>query len=216
MKQLRFSLYEHTNVIDDSAALAQSNFVAPSHNAIWIAPTKEELSQGLVGSGNAYYLAHEDLTIKLRTLQNVLRFEVVIDQGEPHRHAGCKLLSSSIFSWPDHEAILRFDQVTFPSEAVAFRHIHSGAGFRYLTMGGLEIDAGDHQEHMRPGSMWFEGIDSPVTATAISGATSQFIRCMIIPVEFEGKPTIKILNNEDAIKPTLQKNHRFFDQKVIF
>lgn len=215
MKQLRFSLYKYADEIKDPEKHTGSDLNVPSHNAIWIAPAKEELSQGLVGAGKGFYLSNEDLIDGANNLVGALRFEVTHDQGAVSSYEGCQVLVSSVFAWPNEEVVFRLDQITFPSQAMAYRHLHSGAGFRHLILGGLEIDTGEHKEDMRIGSTWFEDVGSPVCATAISGAVTQFIRCMIIPIEFEGKPTINFLNAEDFEKPKLQKNHRFFDQRIL-
>lgn len=131
------------------------------------------------------------------------------------RHAAQDdMLLSSTCEWPSGECILRLDTVTFPPSAIAYRHVHAGPGTRYLVRGGLEIRADDHVDHMLPGDVWFEGSNSPVRATAIDGETSQFIRAMVLPLEFEGKPTITFLNPDDFDKPKLQTNHRFFDSRI--
>lgn len=85
---------------------------------------------------------------------------------------------------------------------------------RYLVRGGLEIKSDHSAERMGNGNAWFEDANSPVKATASTTQSSLFIRAMVLPIEFEGKPTIKFLNPEDIDKPKVQTNHRFFDQRV--
>jgi len=111
-------------------------------------------------------------------------------------------------------AILRLDQVDFPPAAVAYRHTHPGAGIRYLVHGNLHIQSDHAEQQMNEGQAWFEDADSPVRATAGSNAPSCFVRLMLLPMEFEGKPTLKILDPDDAAKPRLQTNTRYFDQRV--
>lgn len=112
------------------------------------------------------------------------------------------------------EGILRLDQVDFPPGAIAWRHTHPGAGIRYLTRGNLLIESDHTTEHMRAGEAWFEAADSPVKATAGVHEPAAFVRFMLLPVAFEGKPTLNTLDPDDAAKPRLQTNTRHFDQRV--
>lgn len=211
MIALKFSLYASTPN-DDALELSRSvQSSAQSHNVIWFAPKDGETAVGTSGAGNAEYALGKDLSGATRPC---IRFEVTRAEHVSSNKSSGNLVTTQEFTWPTREAVLRLDQVTFPANAVAYRHIHAGAGFRYLTIGGLEIDTGQHQQLMQPGDNWFEDVNSPVKATAKDGCVSQFIRAMIIPVEFKGKTTINILDPKDAAKPTLQSNHRFIDQVI--
>jgi len=109
---------------------------------------------------------------------------------------------------------LRLDQVTFPPGACAYRHTHPGPGIRYLTKGSLDIQADDHVSLKQPGDAWFEDAESPVKAVASPTEVSSFVRAMVLPMEYEGKPTILILDPADDAKPKLQNSRRFFDQRI--
>lgn len=109
------------------------------------------------------------------------------------------------------ETVFRLDRVTFPPGAVAYRHIHPGPGIRYLTRGKLEISSDHDTLIMQAGDTWFEGANAPVKATADPHATSEFVRVLLLPAEYQGRPTLKRLKPEDLEKPTLQTNHRYFD-----
>ncbi|MEH6726957.1 MAG: hypothetical protein V7703_12420, partial [Hyphomicrobiales bacterium] len=78
----------------------------------------------------------------------------------------------------------------------------------------LQLKSEHNTEIMQPGQAWFEDANSPAQATAQAADTTAFIRAMILPVQFEGKPTFKLLNPEDMDKPALQTNKRFFDQRI--
>jgi len=110
--------------------------------------------------------------------------------------------------------ILRLDQVDFPPGAIAYNHTHPGAGIRYLVKGGLEIKSSHDVQNISTGNAWFEESNSPVQATAVEDGSSQFIRAMLLPSEFEGKPTLQLVNPEDATKPRLQTNTRHVEQSV--
>ena len=122
------------------------------------------------------------------------------------------------FEHPGGEALLRLDQVSFPPRARAYRHVHPGPGIRALVRGTLEI-ASDHDVTVfEAGEAWFEDAHSPVQATAGKGDGegngAAFVRMMVLPVAYEGRPTIAILDPADAARPTLQTNRRFFDRRV--
>lgn len=113
----------------------------------------------------------------------------------------------------DFPCVVRLDEVAFPPGAVAFRHVHAGAGFRHLRWGHLQLEADDHAFEANPGDTWFEAADSPVRATATEHATeTRFVRCMVIPPDYQGKPTIQILDSYDAALPKRQVTHRHVDQ----
>lgn len=117
------------------------------------------------------------------------------------------LVSSSV--------LMRLDQVTFPTGAIAYRHIHPGPGIRYLDLGHLHLQADDHAFESDVGDSWFEAANSPVRATASSELEqSRFIRFMVLPLEFAGKPSIQILDPEDAARSRLQVTKRYFEQIV--
>ncbi|MEM9027844.1 MAG: hypothetical protein AAGC70_05700 [Pseudomonadota bacterium] len=129
---------------------------------------------------------------------------------EPDDASPSLLLAETIQCDPSR-TILRLDRVTFPPGAVAYRHVHSGPGIRYLTMGALDIQSDAAMHRMRPGNAWFEDADSPVRATADAHSVSEFVRVLLLPDSYLGRPTLKRLNPEDFDKPTLQTNHRYFD-----
>ncbi|GEM_PF-3943028 len=216
MLNLKFSLYEHQLDNIDNDKLASPQFGGLIHSATWFPPNEAEKLNVEAGAGSAVYSNQIELPKPPIPAQRALKFEIRETKGTAELEVSGVLLASQEFTWPDRKAVFRLDQVTFPPNAIAYRHTHSGAGFRHLVAGGLNIDTGAHHQDMAPGDSWFEVINSPVRATAMGGCVSQFIRAMLIPLELHGKPTIKILSPEDAAKPTLQKNHRFVDQIIEF
>lgn len=112
------------------------------------------------------------------------------------------------------DAILRLDQVVFPPKARAYRHIHPGPGIRCLLAGELEIKSDHDTTTLQSGAAWYEDANSPVQATAGNMPETSFIRALILPAAFEGKPTIKLLNPDDEALPRLQTNKRHFDHRI--
>lgn len=113
--------------------------------------------------------------------------------------------------------VLRLDQVTFPAGAVAYRHTHAGAGYRYLVEGRLRV-IGDTEETLaHSGDAWFEGSNSPVRAEASADfQTTSFVRFMVLPADFLGKPTIQILDPEENRLPRAQTTKRHCERLVYF
>lgn len=113
--------------------------------------------------------------------------------------------------------LLRLDQVTFPPRGVAYRHIHSGAGYRYLVEGSLKVIGDTAEEVAYQGHAWFEGANSPVRAEASADfETTSFVRFMVLPAVFLGKPTIEILDPEERRLPRVQTTKRHTESLVYF
>lgn len=124
-------------------------------------------------------------------------------------------LTTAIIDLPPGPVLLRLDQVSFPPGAIAYRHVHAGAGIRYLDRGALHLQADDHAFDAAPGDSWFEGADSPVRATASEDAAeTRFLRFMALPAAYLGKPSIRILDAADAALPRRQTTLRHFERLV--
>ncbi len=124
------------------------------------------------------------------------------------------LVLSCNFKAPGPSAVMRLDQVDFPPAAIAYRHTHPGAGIRYLVSGGLHVDGEHGADDMTPGKAWFEEANAPVKATAVDRISTRFVRLMLLPEEYLGRPTLTLINKADATRPRLQTNTRHFDQRV--
>jgi len=183
------------------------------HQAVWVERGSLAIGQRLISAGEGTYVAPDE-RISASTPATFIRFVIGDKDTGSDRPGQSKLLLSNELSLDTSPAILRLDQVTFPAGARAYWHMHPGPGIRYLTCGALQLKSEHHTEIMQPGQAWFEDANSPAQATAQDADTTAFIRAMILPVEFEGKPTFKLLNPEDRDKPALQTNKRFFDQRI--
>jgi quercetin dioxygenase-like cupin family protein len=128
---------------------------------------------------------------------------------------GSNIIAQQEVTMPDGPALLRIDEVHFPIGAIAHRHTHSGAGFRYLVRGTLRIETATHSQVMTIGDNWFEPSDTPVRAVALQGSgVTSFVRCMILPVAYEGKSTFQLVDPADANLPRLQETHRHIDHAI--
>lgn len=183
------------------------------HQAIWVERGSLAIGARVIPAGEGFYVAPDE-RISASTSATIIRFVIGdTDTGSDSPEQSEMVLSKEL-SLDTSPAILRLDQVTFPARARAYWHMHPGPGIRYLTCGALQLKSEHNTEIMQPGKAWFEDANSPAQATAQDADTTAFIRAMILPVQFEGKPTFKLLNPEDMDKPALQTNKRFFDQRI--
>lgn len=109
---------------------------------------------------------------------------------------------------------IRLDTVTFPPGTRAYRHIHASCGIRYILKGTLEINTDKGLDLMEPGHPWFEAVNEPVVAIADAEIETQFVRMMVLPVDYHGKLTITYVDPADDDKPREQINNRLLDEIV--
>lgn len=178
--------------------------IVRGHHALFMQEGAVETECGMLGAASCYLGGGR---ISAKSSADILHFAVATEPPE-----SSAILSES-FNFTEGDAVLRLDQVSFPPGARAYRHTHPGPGIRFLTEGALEIKSDHHVEMMATGSAWFEDANSPVQATAGPCPTA-FVRAMVLPIEFYGEKTLNILDPDDAALPMLQKNQRFFDQRV--
>lgn len=178
--------------------------LADGPHGIFVLTGRVDLASGTVSGGEGGFASAGAITSE--TGADILQFRLSA------KAEGGALLAEQ-FHWSGAEGVFRLDQVSFPPGARAYRHTHPGPGIRCLTDGELQIRSDHHTELMTPLSAWFEDAESPVRATAGDMPTA-FVRAMVLPMEFLGKPTLNILDPADAAKPRLQRNRRFFDQVV--
>lgn len=207
MTKLFMSLYRHSFALHD-------RFEAPDcHQAIWVESGSLEISGSAIFAGEGHYVAPKDI-ITVTKSSKFIRFEIAGSGSRAAAPGPSEMVLRGELMLDTGPIFLRLDQVTFPAKARAYRHVHPGPGIRYLACGALEIKSDTHTEIMQPGQAWFEDANSPVQATAQDMDTSAFVRAMVLPRAYEGKPTIKLLNPKDLQKPALQTNKRFFDQPI--
>lgn len=207
MPQMFMSLHRHSLALDDK-------FTTPSHHqAVWVESGSLDISGNSVSAGEGHHAAPHDI-ISATTSTKFIRFDVNETEDNANVSGQSELILRSKLTLGDGPVFMRLDQVTFPANACAYRHVHPGPGIRYLTCGALEIKSDSHTEMMHPEQAWFEDTDSPVQATSQNADTTAFVRAMVLPLEYEGKKTIKLLNSEDFSKPALQTYERFFEARI--
>jgi len=111
--------------------------------------------------------------------------------------------------------LMRCDRVDFPPGGVAYRHTHPGPGIRYLLHGSIRIESGGEAHEYGPGEAWFESGPEPVYAAASSSEETAFVRCLLLPREWEGRRTIGYVDPADEEKPKTQRATIFLEQPII-
>lgn len=199
--------------------------ITDSHYALWVQSGAISSNGEAIMQGSGHYFEPDDhiindgvdTAIVLRfglTIGTDSQTVIPISSNRITTAIRSTVVLSHTFYTELSEAVLRLDQVDFPPGAVAYHHTHPGAGIRYLVAGALQLQSAHGIQAMHAGEAWFEDANSPVEATATSSASSCFVRLMLLPVEFEGKPTLSLINAADAHKPRLQTNVRHFDKRI--
>jgi quercetin dioxygenase-like cupin family protein len=124
------------------------------------------------------------------------------------------LLSAEVELDPSTGWLARCDRIDFPPGGVAYTHTHPGPGIRYLLTGSIEIQTAGHASTYAPGEAWFESGPDPVHAAASPTEDTAFVRVLLLPVEWEGKRTIRYVDPADDDKPKLQRPTVFFDRRL--
>ncbi|HVR62737.1 MAG TPA: hypothetical protein VMU50_12610 [Polyangia bacterium] len=111
--------------------------------------------------------------------------------------------------------LLRCDRVDFPPGGVAYTHTHQGPGVRCLLRGSLEVRVHGGAQLVQPGESWFEAGPDPVLALASPAAPTSFVRCMVLPADLRGRPSIRYVLDEDRDKPKTQQYQVFIDDPIV-
>lgn len=179
------------------------------HTAICVQTGRLNKSGEPYRVGDGFYVVHQDqIAAGSESGATFLSFEI---STTPQNSADC--METAKFDWHTKQAILRLDCVTFPPKARAHRHVHPGPGIRCLVEGQLEIKSDYATMNIQEMSAWFEDAHSPVQATA-GTIVAAFVRAMILPASYEGRPSLQHLDPADDEKPRLQTNQRFFDHAI--
>lgn len=205
MTQLIMSLFKYKDILPSFSA---------GHHGLYLLSGAIKIGDKIVNQGEGHYINGAEMPDVVLVESAEFLHVCVSAQSVQNLHG--QALSEDTIEVGDDQMIFRLDQVSFPIGSCAYRHVHHGAGIRYLKEGELEITSDHSTDLIKTGMAWFEPSHSPVRATPQNEEPACFIRAMLIPKSFEGKPTIKYLNAEDEARPKFQKTQRFFDQVVSF
>lgn len=205
MTKLIMSLFKYKDILPSFST---------GHHGLYVLSGTLKIGDKTVNPGEGQYIDGADVPDVVLTESAEFLHVCVSAQSAQNLYGPA--LSEDEIEISDDQMIFRLDQVSFPIGSCAYRHVHHGAGIRYLKKGELEITSDHATDLIKTGMAWFEPSHSPVRATPQNEEPASFIRAMLIPKNFEGKPTIKYLNAEDEARPKFQTTQRFFDQVVLF
>jgi quercetin dioxygenase-like cupin family protein len=115
---------------------------------------------------------------------------------------------------PAGDWLLRCDRVDFPPGGVAYTHTHPGPGLRVLLFGRIRIEIQGTSHEYGPFEWWYETGPDPVFAAASADADTAFVRVLVLPVEWEGKRTIRYVDPADDEKPKLQRARVYLEHRL--
>ncbi len=127
--------------------------------------------------------------------------------------ASSEKLSHEVTLEPHNQYLMRCDRVDFSPGQITATHTHPGPGIRCLLFGEFTVQVHEKQTVVRPGGAWFERGPDPVFAVASDTEPAAFVRVMILPREFKGKRTIRLVRPEDQEKRS-QKYTIFLDEEI--
>jgi hypothetical protein len=144
---------------------------------------------------------------------------VVYDVEADRASVGAARVEGHALVWklterPSGDWLLRCDRVDFPPGGVAYTHTHPGPGLRVLLFGRIRIETLGTSHEYGPFEWWYETGPDPVFAAASADADTAFVRVLVLPVEWEGKRTIRYVDPADDEKPKLQRARVYLEHRL--
>jgi quercetin dioxygenase-like cupin family protein len=172
-----------------------------------------------IGTNTAWYGAGPGDVTCIGMSAQVWRWELV---RLPVEHDGflaaeavvsTEKLSQEIELEPEGRYLMRCDRVDFSAGQITGTHTHPGPGIRCLLFGEFRVHLQDKETLVHSGQAWFERGPDPVYAVASESEATAFVRVMILPKEFKGKRTIRLVSPQDEDKKS-QKYAIFLDEEI--
>jgi hypothetical protein len=110
--------------------------------------------------------------------------------------------------------LFRLDRIITAAGRIADRHQHPGPGIRCLREGTFNVQQdGESARNLGPGDAWFETGSDTVIAWSSRQISANFMRGMVLPVEWEGKVTGTWLSGAPTAGPP--RNWKLYVDQVI-
>ncbi|MEM7331786.1 MAG: hypothetical protein AAF490_06820 [Chloroflexota bacterium] len=152
----------------------------------------------------------------------LFRWEIALPNEIPNLLEGMNLLSNPKMSrvimmmeMPSNSQwLFRLDRITVPTGRVSDRHQHPGPGIRVLLEGTFNVQQDCESCRMViPGEPWWESGEDTVIAWASTTMHARFLRGMILPVDYQGRPDTAIWLSGDT-KKSRGKWHYYVDEII--
>jgi len=153
----------------------------------------------------------------------IWRWDLVAPNARPQLLEGTGVLSSlrmsriisTLAMLPETRWLLRLDQINAPAGRVADRHQHPGPGVRCLLEGTFNVQQdAESARDLMPGDAWWETGSDTVIAWGSRQMATQFLRGMVLPTDWEGRPTGTWLSGE-AAAATARGNWKLHLDQII-
>lgn len=109
---------------------------------------------------------------------------------------------------------MRCDRVNMPAGSVRHLHIQAGPGIRCLQSGAFHLEIGGVARDFAPGEAWFERGPDPVFAAGATTEATHFIRVLILPRAYLGRPSSRTLDPADDAKAQPRTAEIFVDEPI--
>lgn len=112
--------------------------------------------------------------------------------------------------------LFRADTTTMPPGMVAHPHAHEGPGVRCLKFGQMRIESRETAATYLPGEAWYEsGPGDPVVAHASATQPTVFVRMMLLPPEFFGRRSVRVVDPANGDRPRARSARRVYNDTLI-
>jgi hypothetical protein len=92
--------------------------------------------------------------------------------------------------------------------------VHPGPGIRCLLCGELRVLTDGNAVLIKPFHAWFESGPEPVFASASPTEETSFVRVLLLPLEWQGRRTIRYVDAADEDRPKAQRATVFVDEPI--
>lgn len=153
----------------------------------------------------------------------IWRWDLAAPNAAPALHEGEGVLSqlrmsriiSTLALQPGSRWLFRLDQINAPAGRVADRHQHPGPGIRCLLEGSFNVQQDSESVRaVAPGEAWWETGSDTVIAWGARQMAARFLRGMVLPVEWEGRPTGTWLSGE-AVAASAKGNWKLYLDRIV-
>jgi hypothetical protein len=209
-----------TDRLERGAALA----LAPGFNrAIYVAAGSVSVRAGEAAAGLAHNSVwHGAVSASVRAGRDgarLLRWELMSAEKPAPLAEGegidSRLTLESEFALDPHiPHLMRCDRVDMPAGSVRHLHVQAGPGIRCLQSGAFHFECLGVARDVAPGEAWYERGPDPVFAAASKTEPTHFIRVLILPRSYQGKPSSRTVNPADDAIAQPRTGEFFIDEPI--
>ncbi len=181
-----------------AAGGATSSALAPAHRLLYVRHGRVAINGRTMNADEAIYCDRPLALTSASDWSQVWRWELAQPDAAAELHAGDGVLSrlrmsrliTSLDLQPGTHWLFRLDVIVHGAGGIADRHQHPGPGIRCLLEGTFNVQQGAAlTRDLDPGDAWWETGPDTVVAWGSRRMPAKFLRCTVLPLAYEGKPT---------------------------